>query len=76
MLNATLCATERTMCCIIENYQTPEGLKIPTVLQPFMGGKEFIPYNPKLVEKFFQNKAAEEEKRKKEEEKKSKKEKK
>ena len=72
MLNATLCATERTMCCILENYQTPEGLRIPTVLQPFMGGKDFIPYNQKLVEKFFANKAAEEEKRKKEEEKKQK----
>lgn len=73
MLNATLCATERTMCCIIENYQTPEGLRIPTVLQPFMGGKDFFPYNPKLVEQFFKTKAAEDEKAKKEEEKKAKK---
>ena len=32
MLNGTLCATERTMCCILENYQTPEGVKIPEVL--------------------------------------------
>ncbi len=24
MLNATLCATERTICCILENYQTNE----------------------------------------------------
>lgn len=24
MLNGTLCATERTLCCIVENYQTPE----------------------------------------------------
>ncbi len=32
MLNATLCATERTMCCIMENYQTETGLKIPKVL--------------------------------------------
>jgi seryl-tRNA synthetase len=23
-LNATLCATERTLCCILENYQTEE----------------------------------------------------
>jgi seryl-tRNA synthetase len=23
-LNATLCATERALCCILENYQTPE----------------------------------------------------
>ena len=24
MLNGTLCATERALCCIVENYQTPE----------------------------------------------------
>lgn len=27
MLNATLTATERTLCCLLENYQTPEGLR-------------------------------------------------
>ncbi|RKP33758.1 seryl-tRNA synthetase [Dimargaris cristalligena] len=43
-LNSTLCATERTMCCLLENYQTPEGLNIPKVLQPYMGGVEFVPY--------------------------------
>ncbi len=32
MLNATLCATERTMCCILENYQTEEGVNVPKVL--------------------------------------------
>lgn len=26
MLNATLSATTRTMCCILENYQTAEGV--------------------------------------------------
>lgn len=24
MLNGTLCATERALCCIVENYQTEE----------------------------------------------------
>jgi seryl-tRNA synthetase len=24
MLNGTLCATERALCCIVENYQTPD----------------------------------------------------
>ncbi|KAJ1917001.1 Cytosolic seryl-tRNA synthetase [Tieghemiomyces parasiticus] len=43
-LNSTLCATERTLCGILENYQTPEGLNVPKVLQPYMGGVEFIPY--------------------------------
>lgn len=32
MLNGTMCATERTMCCILENYQTPEGVNVPEVL--------------------------------------------
>ena len=32
MLNATLCATERTMCCILENNQTEEGVRVPKVL--------------------------------------------
>ena len=45
MLNGTMCATERTMCCIMENYQTPEGLMVPEVLQPYMGGIDFIPYD-------------------------------
>lgn len=43
-LNATLCATERTLCCIAENYQTPDGLVIPEVLRPYMGGRDFIPF--------------------------------
>ncbi|EFC45319.1 seryl-tRNA synthetase [Naegleria gruberi] len=44
MLNSTLSATSRTICCIVENYQTPEGVNIPEVLQPYMGGTKFIPY--------------------------------
>ena len=32
MLNATLTATERTLCCILENYQTETGVRIPEVL--------------------------------------------
>ena len=32
MLNGTLCATQRTLCCILENYQTPLGLRVPKVL--------------------------------------------
>ena len=27
MLNGTLTATERTLCCVLENYQTPEGVR-------------------------------------------------
>jgi len=44
MLNGTLCATERALCCIVENYQTPEGVRIPEPLQKYMGGRDFLPY--------------------------------
>eukprot|EP00915_Cephaloidophora_sp_WS-2016_P012037 GHVH01017502.1.p1 GENE.GHVH01017502.1~~GHVH01017502.1.p1 ORF type:complete len:471 (+),score=65.14 GHVH01017502.1:27-1415(+) len=44
MLNGTLCATERTLCCILENYQTEEGVRVPEVLIPYMDGKTFIPF--------------------------------
>jgi len=43
MLNGTLCATERTLCCILENYQTKEGIRVPEVLIPYVG-TDFIPY--------------------------------
>lgn len=55
MLNGTMCATERTMCCIMENYQTPEGLRIPKVLQEYVGA-EFIPYKKSAVDAFFKAK--------------------
>lgn len=42
-LNSTLCATERTLCCLAETYQTENGMIIPEVLQPFIG-TDFIPY--------------------------------
>jgi seryl-tRNA synthetase len=60
MLNGTMCATERTLCCIMENYQTETGLNVPEVLQPFLGGRKFIPYVEKKV-KAFQAKVKEEE---------------
>ncbi|KAJ3105514.1 Cytosolic seryl-tRNA synthetase [Phlyctochytrium planicorne] len=43
-LNCTLTATERTMCCIVENYQTDAGIVIPPVLRPYMRNREFIPF--------------------------------
>ena len=62
MLNGTMCATTRTMCCILENYQTPEGVTIPEVLRPYMGGIDFIPYDDKCQKAFFKAKAEEEKK--------------
>lgn len=44
-LNSTLCATERTLCCLLENYQTADGLEVPAVLRPYLGGVDFIPYS-------------------------------
>ena len=47
MLNSTLCATERALCCVLENYQTKGGVKVPPVLVPYMGGVTFTPFvNP------------------------------
>eukprot|EP00736_Rhodelphis_marinus_P006838 Rmarinus@m.12141 len=43
MLNATLCATERALCCVVENYQTEEGVRVPEVLQKYVG-TDFIPF--------------------------------
>uniref|UniRef100_A0AAX7VWB8 Serine--tRNA ligase, cytoplasmic n=1 Tax=Astatotilapia calliptera TaxID=8154 RepID=A0AAX7VWB8_ASTCA len=36
MLNATMCATTRVMCAILENYQTEEGIIVPEKLREFM----------------------------------------
>ncbi|CDP15525.1 unnamed protein product [Coffea canephora] len=44
LLNSTLTATERTLCCILENYQREDGVEIPEVLQPFMCGETFLPF--------------------------------
>ena len=49
MLNGTLCATERTLCCLLENYQTDEGIVVPEVLRPFVG-EDFIPFVERPVE--------------------------
>ncbi|KAL6309423.1 serine-tRNA ligase [Sparassis latifolia] len=48
MLNGTLCATERALCCLVENYQTADGLAIPEVLRPYMQGRDFLPWVKEL----------------------------
>ncbi|KAM5545912.1 hypothetical protein V8D89_000038 [Ganoderma adspersum] len=48
MLNGTLCATERALCCLVENYQTSDGLVIPEVLRPYMQGRDFLPWVKEL----------------------------
>lgn len=44
MLNATLCATGRGICALLETHQTPDGVIIPEVLRPYMGGNGFLPF--------------------------------
>jgi len=42
-LNSTAIATERTICCILENYQNKDhSITIPKVLQNYMNGKKVI----------------------------------
>ncbi|WVZ55851.1 hypothetical protein U9M48_006457 [Paspalum notatum var. saurae] len=48
MLNSTLTATERTLCCILENFQKEDGVEVLKVLQPYMGGIEFLPFKQPL----------------------------
>lgn len=44
MLNSTLCATGRGICAILENFQKEDGVVVPEVLRPYMGGMEFMPF--------------------------------
>ncbi|CAL6085811.1 Seryl-tRNA_synthetase [Hexamita inflata] len=44
MLNSTLTATERTLCCIAENWAVEDGIVVPEVLRPFMMNIEKIPF--------------------------------
>merc|ERR1712063_180796 len=51
MLNGTLCATTRTICAILENYQTENGIRIPEVLRPYLhlpDDQEIIPFTREL----------------------------
>lgn len=48
-LNSTLCATERALCCVLENWQTEDGLIVPEVLRKYIPGQpEFLPYVKEL----------------------------
>ncbi|XP_055329976.1 probable serine--tRNA ligase, cytoplasmic isoform X2 [Paramacrobiotus metropolitanus] len=46
MLNATMCATTRVICALLENGQTATGITVPEALRPFMPTKykEQIPF--------------------------------
>ncbi|KAG0432424.1 Serine--tRNA ligase [Dictyocoela muelleri] len=44
MLNGTLCAIQRCLCCLVENYQTRYGIVVPDVLKKYFK-KGFIGFN-------------------------------
>ena len=48
MLNATMCATTRVICAILENYQVVEGdeqgIVVPKVLREFMPSSNLLVY--------------------------------
>ncbi|GFR62903.1 serine--tRNA ligase, cytoplasmic, partial [Elysia marginata] len=46
MLNATMCATTRVICAILENYQTEDGIVVPEAIRKFMppGYNEKLPF--------------------------------
>ena len=57
MLNSTLCACTRLICCILENYQTPLGVVVPEVLIRYMPpsmlktdeeGRKYMPFVEEL----------------------------
>jgi len=42
-LNSTAIATERTICCILENYQNEDGtVRVPKALLPYMSSRKII----------------------------------
>ncbi|KAF7957550.1 hypothetical protein EAE96_003127 [Botrytis aclada] len=48
-LNSTLCATERALCCLLENFQTEEGFNVPEPLRKYLpGAPEFIAFSKEL----------------------------
>ena len=54
LLNCTLTATERTLCCLLENFQTEDGFVVPKPLRSFlldenMEQVDFIPYTKELT---------------------------
>lgn len=46
LLNCTLTAVQRTLCCLVETHQTEDGVRVPQVLQRYLppGMKDFVPY--------------------------------
>ncbi len=42
-LNGTLCAVARTIACLLDHHQQPDGsVYVPAVLRPWLGGRELL----------------------------------
>jgi seryl-tRNA synthetase len=42
-LNGTLCAIARTIACLLDHHQQPDGsVYVPAALRPFLGGRELL----------------------------------
>ncbi len=42
-LNGTLCAISRTIACLLDHHQQPDGsVYVPEALRPYLGGKELL----------------------------------
>jgi seryl-tRNA synthetase len=42
-LNGTLCAIARTIACLLDHHQQPDGsVYVPVALRPYLGGREVL----------------------------------
>lgn len=58
-LNATLCATQRALCCVLENYQREDGIEVPEPLRKYIpGSPSFLPYVRELPKDTTSSKTA------------------
>lgn len=58
MLNGTMCATTRVICCLLETHQTEDGVNVPEPLQMYMPPKykTFIPFvKPAPIDEMAKN---------------------
>lgn len=47
-LNGSGLALPRVLATVLEQYERPDGIEVPEVLRPYLGGQELIPAQPSL----------------------------
>ena len=58
-LNSTLCATERALCCLLENFQDENGFNVPEPLRKYLpGAPAYIEFTKELPKNSTSTKAA------------------